>query len=196
MRSLNKYATFCMELLRNINIPFEEPVAWTVNTRATRRWGQCRRRYNGYYYAYEYHINISSLLLDERASEKDLIETILHELIHTCPGCMNHGHEWKTYADVVNRKYGYNISRLKKGEEESAALMIENKKANANYVCVCEKCGHEFFYSRRCGVIENPSRYTHTKCGGHLKLKASKKQIYAHSGWWDKNVTADYKVIN
>ena len=195
MRDLKQYAGFCMDLLDNIDVPYTPPTTWTVNTRATRRWGQCRKRTAGYY-GYNYHINISSLLLDERASEKDLIETVLHELIHTCPNCMNHGVEWKRWADKVNRAYGYNISRTKCGEEESAALMAENKKVNANYVCVCEKCGHEFYYRRYCRVIENPSNYTHTKCGGHLKLKSSRKQIYAWSGWFERNTTADYKVIN
>ena len=192
MRDLMKYAEFCMELLDNINVPYTKPFSWTVNKRATRRWGRCRK--SGYYG--DYSIDISSILLDERASENDLIETILHELIHTCPSCMNHGYEWKHWGDKVTKAYGYEILRTKKGDENSAALMLEKKKSNANYVCVCEKCGHEFYYNKWCKVTANPSSYTHSNCGGHLKLKTSKKTVYSYSGWFEKNTTADYKVTN
>ena len=98
MRDLMEYANFCMEMLDEINIPYCEPESFTINTRA-RRWGQCKYiRASGKFY-----ININITLLDERNGEDGLINTILHELLHTCPGCMNHGAEWKKWAEKCGK---------------------------------------------------------------------------------------------
>ena len=165
MRDLNVYIKYCTDLLDTCNIPYEKRITWSINNRATGRWGQCRKR-NG-----RYSINISSVLLNENSNEKDLINTVIHELIHTCPDCMNHGNTWKTYANKVNRKYGYDISRTNRGDDNSAKIMMENKITKSKYVCYCEKCGTEFYYQRWCNVTKYPERYKHTGCGGSLKLK-------------------------
>lgn len=44
--------------------------------------------------------------------EKIIQMTIVHELLHTCEGCFNHGAKWKYYAEVMNNKYGYQITRI------------------------------------------------------------------------------------
>ena len=85
MRDLTAYAIECMNELDNIGIEYGNIIEFTVNTRAKKRWGQCRAVPGGY------SINISSVLLDERNDEKGLKETIHHELLHSCKGCMNHG---------------------------------------------------------------------------------------------------------
>lgn len=38
--------------------------------------------------------------------------TIMHELIHCIPFCNDHGIEFKKYANYINEKLGYNISRV------------------------------------------------------------------------------------
>ena len=183
MRDLKKYADFCMSLLDNLDIPYTKPVSWEINNRAVKRFGQCRLRYG------RYSINISAILLDEKSNEKDLFDTILHELIHTCPNCMNHGYEWKKWGEKVKRAYGYDISRTKKGEQETYQLARENRISKAKYVCVCSKCGHKFYYQRHTKVIDNPSHYHHTGCGGTLRLKLSecKEEFWSYQSWYDKN---------
>ena len=39
------------------------------------------------------------------------MQTLAHEVLHTCPGCRNHGALWKEYAARMNGAYGYAISR-------------------------------------------------------------------------------------
>lgn len=113
MRNLNEVAYRCMEKLSAINIPFADSIAFSVNTRAKKRWGQCRRNPNG-----TYSINININLLKEENDIEGLENTVIHEILHTCPDCMNHGPEWKKWAKKVYDAYGYNIQRCANAYEK------------------------------------------------------------------------------
>ncbi len=41
--------------------------------------------------------------------KKDLQETIIHELIHTIDGCLNHNKKWRSYASLCSYKFGVEI---------------------------------------------------------------------------------------
>lgn len=112
MKNLEEYAIRCMEELDAIGIEYGNIVEVKANTRAKKRWGQCKAIPGGY------SINISVALLDERNNEQGLKETIIHELLHSCKGCMNHGEKWKRLAQKVNRAYGYNIKRCSSAEDK------------------------------------------------------------------------------
>ncbi len=164
MRDINKYAEICMEMLDELNIPYNRPESFTINTRAARRWGECVCRYGKFY------ININQTLLDERNSDDGLVNTILHELLHTCKGCNNHGAIWKNYASMVYRAYGYNIKRTSSEEDKGVTTgNLNYKKSDARFLVYCEKCG-ELVASRkkRCSLVENPSLYKCGICRGNL----------------------------
>ena len=111
---LNAVAEICLEKLDAIGVPYGKITEFTINTRAKKRWGQCRKCPDG-----TYKININVALLDKKCID-GLVETLMHEIIHTCPGCMNHGPEWKKWADLVGKEYGYSITRTKSAEELGA----------------------------------------------------------------------------
>lgn len=163
MRDLMEYANFCMELLNDIYVPYQRPENFTVNTRA-RRWGQCQK-VNGKYY-----ININATLLDERNGDDGLINTLLHELLHTCPNCMNHGSIWKNYAEKVRRAYGYDIKRTSDQEEKQVTTgNLNYREREYKYFIYCEKCGKLIERKKRkCDVTERPWRWQHSGCGGKL----------------------------
>jgi len=96
---LNEVAKECMEALEKIGIPYGNIVEFTVNTRAKRRWGQCVKKFDGY------HINITTRLCDGEHDE-GLKNTIIHELLHTCPESMDHGKEWRRWSRIVNDRIG------------------------------------------------------------------------------------------
>ena len=74
-----------------------------VNTRAKKRYGRCIFR-DG-----RYEIELSARL---QAADSSVVHTVLaHEVLHTCPGCMNHGARWKQYAAKMGERYGYSIQR-------------------------------------------------------------------------------------
>lgn len=115
MRDLELITLACMEKLDKLGIPYGNILEVTINTRAKSRWGQCRHCAEGH------KINISARLLDDSTDIRGLENTILHELLHTAPGCNNHGAVWKAYAEKVNAAYGYNIKRASTAYEKGVA---------------------------------------------------------------------------
>lgn len=61
-----------------------------LNTRAKKRYGRCICK-NG-----RYEIELSAHLV--HAESPFVYAVLAHEVLHTCPGCMNHGPLWKQYA--------------------------------------------------------------------------------------------------
>ena len=178
MRDIMEYAEFCMEMLDEIGVPYRTPETFTINTRA-RRWGQCKRvNATGKYY-----IDINITLLDERNGEDGLINTILHELLHTCPNCMNHGTEWKKWAAKVMRHYGYNITRVSDDDDKDVTTGNFNYKPTVyKYLLYCEDCGKLVARrKRRCDLTEYPMLWKHSGCGGSLYcVEAGKYDVAAN----------------
>lgn len=159
MRNLNEYAMECMNELDVINVPYVEPVSWIVNTRANRFFGLCSLR-NG-----QYHISIAARLLKDDVDEMALKTVIIHELLHTIRGCMNHGREWKRWAAKVNYEYGYQVERTAKGYYDKYNV----EKPEYKYAVRCEKCGVIIGRMRMSDLIANTSKYHHGNgCGGSL----------------------------
>ena len=142
MRNLDDYALQCMFELDSIGIPYGNVKSFEINTRAHSRWGQCRVIPGGF------SININSDLLDERNDENGLKNTIIHELLHTCKGCLNHGARWTAYAKKVRNFLGYNIQRQSTADEKGVHYRTESER-NYKYQLVCPECG------ANCGKYKN-----------------------------------------
>lgn len=156
----------------------------SISKRATRRYGCCKhespdenykiitskrhKRYISYERFNVNHIEISKWVME--LNDEIIKNTLMHEIIHCFPLCNNHGTEFKKYAEYINIKLGYNISRLGNKEEDykkSNLELKENERAvNFKYKIQCKKCGSYFFRQRfnkniiinyRCGI-----------CGGKL----------------------------
>ena len=169
MRNLEQYAFECMRELDAIGIEYGIVTEFVVNTRAKSRWGQCCVVPNGY------SININIALLDEESSINGLKEVIIHELLHTCDGCMNHGKKWKMLASKVNGVYGYNVKRAQSASEigvspEYERLINARREESIKYVIVCTECGKKYRRKRMCGVVKNPENYACGYCGGSLRV--------------------------
>lgn len=161
MRDLNIVAKECMKMLDDIGIKYGHITEFKVNTRAIKRWGQCKRVPGGY------SINISATLLDERNDINGLKNTILHELLHSCEGCMNHGDKWKFVANKVNIAYGYNIKRCSSSDEKG--VDEDMRPVQYKYEVMCEKCGNVYKRSKMSNVVQHPERYRCGCCQGKLK---------------------------
>lgn len=160
MRNLNEYARKAMSMLDSIGVPYSVVDSFKVNNRAKSRWGSCAKQYG------RYTIDINGELLNERNSEDGLINTLIHELIHTCPNCMNHGTEWKKWATLVYVMLGYDVKRCSSAEEKG---VIEHTVTPVNYKYFfhCANCGMVFKNERECKFVRN---YTHYRCscGGKI----------------------------
>ena len=59
-----------------------------------------------------YHIIGINANFVRNGTDKAITNTIYHELLHTLPGCQNHGKLWKMYAKKVHDLFGFNICRI------------------------------------------------------------------------------------
>jgi predicted SprT family Zn-dependent metalloprotease len=162
MKKLNELAIECMAELDEIGIQYGNVVKWEINTRAKKRWGLCTRLPNG-----NYVISISNRLLEDNVAEQSAKDTIIHELLHTVKGCMNHKAEWKYQADKVNRAYGYNIKRCTSYEEKG----IERPEATPREIkhkFVCKDCGKVYTRTKESKFTKNWQRYRCGVCGGEF----------------------------
>ena len=129
-----------------------------LTRRAVTRFGCCIRQADG-----SYRIELAQRLLE--APEEACLQTLAHEVLHTCPGCRNHGARWKEYARRMNEAYGYAISRTGSCE----ALGVADARP-VRHLVVCTRCGMEFPRSRRSPLVDHPERYR-CRCGGVLQRK-------------------------
>lgn len=173
MRDLQSVYWNCIGLMDEIGMDYGNITDVVVNTRAKRRWGQCKAKYVGRNVmgepVYTYTINISSILLDDKTPIESLQNTIIHEIIHTCPGCFSHGNEWKRRAAKVKRELGYDIKRCSDADEKGISESITNVYRKPKYVVKCQKCGREVGRYKMCSIIEYPYHWRCGVCNGEFK---------------------------
>ena len=148
--------------LDDIGIQYAEVIHWEVNTRAKKRWGLCTHNPDG-----SCTISISSRLLADDVAVDGAINTIIHELLHTCKGGHGHGETWKRLADKVNRAYGYNIKRCSSAEEKGVEP-IEDIPQAIKYQFKCKDCGQVYSRTRASKFTKNWQRYRCGCCGGEF----------------------------
>ena len=166
MKNLNALFAECKMELDSINMDYSRKiVSIKVNNRLRTTMGICHRnRSTG-----NYTIDINPALLADSADVREVKDTIIHEIIHTCPGCFNHGVEWKMRGDLVNRKLGYNISRCA-DRAEVEAKGIQLKVETYKYALECVECGQQYKYKRWTSALEYPSKYRCGSCHGNFKV--------------------------
>lgn len=163
MKDLMKLVKECEEELKPLGIKLGTVTEWSINTRAKRRWGQCKRISEGVF-----TINISERLLHENIDDVKTKETIIHELLHTVPDSYGHKGQWKILAQKVSKELPhYTIKRTTSSKEKG--IEEEPEKRAANYKLVCKKCGAVLTRTRKSRVVKYPDKYRCKKCGGRFK---------------------------
>ena len=161
MKDLMKLARECMQELDAIGIRYGSPISWSINTRAKKRWGYCKKTVDGFY------IEISERLLRDNIPDYGAKNTIIHELLHTCQGAGNHQAEWQRLARMVNNHYDYNIQR--KSNYEDKGVPVEAVQENIKYRFVCLDCGQRVHRMRASAFTRNYKNYRCGICGGEFE---------------------------
>ena len=160
MKDFEKLIQDCMAEVTRVGIKPGNITSWTVNTRAKTRWGLCKQTPQ-----HTYEIQIAEqLLVDDRISEQSCKETIIHEILHSCDGCMKHTGLWKRYAEVMNQVYGYNIKRIMTCKE----MGVEEHKPSSmpfKYVFTCKNCGATIYRKRDSRFTKYYRHYGCARCG-------------------------------
>ncbi len=149
-----------LEELRGIGIEVPQKITYEINPRLRRALGRARRIGENTF--------IVELSKDTMQVGGTYAKQVLHhEILHTMPGCMNHGKKWQAWAHRINRELGYDISRCTSGKEVIEPLGKEKYMERYKYRLKCTRGGNEIYRMKASNVVQNPDRYR-CKCGGHL----------------------------
>lgn len=143
--------------LRGLGVPVSKKLDphVRINTRAKRRLGCC------VYSPGQCAVEVSARILED----PELLRlTLVHELLHTCPGCRNHGPQWKSWARIAGQALGLDVQRTVPLEDSPGPLRQESVK----YVLQCQSCGALIPRKRMSKAVKAPWRYR-CSCGGRLK---------------------------
>ena len=121
------------EIISGLDIPFSESICFSIST-TRNTYGDCTHIHDDVY-----DIRISSKVLATR-DETVILQTIIHEILHTSAWGDGHKGNWKKYADKVSKNTKYKISRCVSKEESE----IVDKNEDWLFKIVCDKCKHEW----------------------------------------------------
>ncbi len=163
MKNLEILINNTIKDLTELNIPFGNVEKWSVNTRAKKRWGQCKKIGLN-----TFEINISQLLLQDDLDDQIAKNVIAHELLHTVKGCFAHKGKWKLLAQKINQSIpDYNI-KVRDTFEEITISEIEKK---AKYIIKCRSCDFTAKRYKHSRVIDKPYLYRCPKCQGKIYIQ-------------------------
>ena len=100
----------------------------------------------------------------EKCNEQQLLETLVHECLHSwafCVGENGHKGKWLQAANVMNKKYGMNISRCADYKDENGVSIFKDEKI-AKYILKCPKCGKIYTQQRMSKCVKHPDWFS---CG-------------------------------
>lgn len=154
--NLQEYINECYLILDNLNIPYYDKtlVVFKWNNRISTKWGYCRKNNDN-----TFTIAISSCLREDNIKHKKVLSVILHEILHTCPGCFNHGELWTSYAKQINQHYNIKI------RETSSAKEL---KVPYKYIVKCKNCKIKIAFALKPSMTNRKCPYCHSS---NLKLK-------------------------
>ncbi len=157
----------CIVKLKQLNVPISDSIYFAFNggysyygrTRSKPRTKKCK--------GYEFYITVNRFLL----SEKDIKNTIVHELLHTVPSGMNHHGNWRKWAKFVNANSEYKITVFSKSKLQKEAYKRKKVFSEKDYdpllmdIVECPECKKRVCFKK--GLLLNKDgkiRYLCAKC--------------------------------
>lgn len=128
MDDLQKVAVGCINDIESLGIMFGE-ITEIRFARLRKKSGHCIKYSNN-----TFCIEISLAFKKEKVDINNLKNAVCHELLHSCPGCQNHGELWIEYAKMLDAVYGYGILTYKSKDD-----MVGNKPTI--HKMRCPNCG-------------------------------------------------------
>ena len=155
-------------ILNKLKIPYSKKIKKIVASAMSEELGLCTNFPEDDSYIIEINEDLVDVVM--KTKKQSLIDSmmgvILHEMMHTCEGCLNHSPLWHEYVDLVNENYGYHISTVTSADDkEIVDILCKDYK----YAITCQKCGFSFYYKRNCPAVKNCESYHCSYCGGELK---------------------------
>ena len=146
-------------IVRDCVKDYEEPIISEIKISPARSfWGKIK-----YLGGRSFSLKISGVFEeigdDTVMARNRFMSTLVHELLHTVRGCMNHGREWKSLASIINKHYPeLRIQRCTPMSE----FGIKKKTPTYRYVVICHNCG--YYYYRQKGTDTTRPAFLNAFC--------------------------------
>ena len=179
MKNLNSLYRNALDIISDENIPYGKIVSISVNALFTNKWGRCTCVGCSTDGENEYKIEISKELLYDDVLTDFVLTVIMHEILHTCENCMNHGLQWQQYADQINQKYKERFCIRQKNQRDFKLIPFHDDYFK--YVIKCSGCGYKFGYMQRCAVVK-ASEYGECicrECGSRFILIKGNRSLHS-----------------
>ena len=142
-------------------VDFMTPVIKTIKISHARSfWGQIRSLGGN-----AFELKVSDVFNDipnEENAKRRFLGMLVHELLHTVNGCMNHGSRWKSLANKVNALYPkLKVQRCTSMYEYG----IKKDTSKFNYKITCHACSNTFFRQRKSDTTDPVFLNTFCQCG-------------------------------
>ena len=100
--------------------------------------------------------------------EHEIINTLVHETLHSLPDSHNHGKTWKKHAKTINDMFDLKIERLAPRDKVLDMLDEEEKFNMVKLVCI--RCDKETYVKKSHKAVKNPDNFT-CRCGGGIRVE-------------------------
>lgn len=134
-----------------------------ISPRAIKRNGVCKIKYN------ECVIEISKKMFN--FNEDEMMNTLIHEILHTFKDTKGHDKKWKYYADKISKNTKYKITRTRDIKED-----ICEKNYKWKITCLdCNKSWYKCRITMKAMLQYNQGFRYHKECGkNNLKVECLK----------------------
>lgn len=108
------------------------------------------------------NIIISNIL--KQFTEHDVMNTVIHEYIHSLKCCLNVDHfgKWRELSELVNKNTDYNITAVADSSESESFDSLYDKGHKTVYHVICNNCGYEYkHYTANADIVKHPENYSH-----------------------------------
>ena len=93
--------------------------------------------------------------------QKEIRDTLIHEVAHAVEPRDHHGAKWKRAGDKIGKRWGITVTRCGN---------LATKPNEQPFTLCCTKCSKTYRQFRVCRSVEHPHLFTCGICGARLRL--------------------------
>lgn len=161
---LSYYVDKAKEILHSCNVPCDYATRVTISLKETggHNLGICNTTCTilNCEVCYNHQIYLNPALMS--MNNDSILNTLTHEYLHTIDtenGHTGHTGLFKIYANIINQKYGMNISRLASHKESNDFMTMGINMGVYHYKVTCVDCGQTVCFRNKSKIVKQLLQY-------------------------------------